>query len=279
MLFYPSAASWLSARIHATAVNGYVHDVAALDDSTAREMLDDAHEYNRILPDGPLRDPYVLNADGGQSEIGDGADAYQDMLGGLAGDVMARIRIPAIDVDLPVFHGTDEDTLARGVGHLYGSSLPVGGEGTHNVLTAHSGLVNSTLFTDLHTLQIGDIFTVTVLGEVLYYSVDQVLTVEPKDTDALRRVAEGDYVTLVTCTPIGVNSHRLLVRGERIPPPVESATDRLALADDVTDPGFPWWAAGLSAGALVILVLTRPRSSRQSRPSRDSRPSRPSRPE
>lgn len=267
MLLYPSAASWFSARIHATQVNGYIHDVAALDDSTAQRLLADAQDYNRILPDGPLRDPYVLNADGGQSEIANGEDAYQDMLGGPSGDVMARIRIPAIDVDLPVFHGTDQATLSRGVGHLYGSSLPVGGTGSHSVLTAHSGLVNSTLFTDLNQLEIGDVFTVTVLDEVLYYSVDQLLTVEPKDTDALRRVAGEDYVTLVTCTPTGVNSHRLLVRAERIPPPAESTADRTALADDVTDPGFPWWAVGLAAGALGILGLTRPRRARRLLPS------------
>lgn len=263
VLLYPSAASWFSARIHATAVNGYVHEVAALDDDEARDALAAAHDYNEILPDGPLRDPYALNADGGQSEIGSGRDAYEQLLGGHPGDVMARIRIPAIDVDLPVFHGTDENTLSQGVGHLYGSSLPVGGEGIHSVLTAHSGLVNSTLFTDLNQLEIGDVFTVSVLNEVLYYSVDQVLIVEPNQTDALRQITGGDYITLVTCTPTGVNSHRLLVRAERIEPPVEGSPDRLALADDVTDPGFPWWMAGLLAGVLAILALSRPRARRE----------------
>ncbi|WP_228479748.1 class C sortase [Microbacterium abyssi] len=271
VLLYPSAASWFSARVHATAVNGYVHDVAALDDDVVQGVLAAAHEYNDRLPDGPLRDPYALDADGSQSEIAGGRDGYEQLLGGLPGDVMARIRIPTIAVDLPVFHGTDENTLAQGAGHLYGSGLPVGGEGTHSVLTAHSGLVNSTLFTDLHELQLGDVFTVTVLNEVLYYSVDQILTVEPNQTDALRQIAGGDYVTLVTCTPIGINSHRLLVRGERIEPPAAGSIDRVAVTDDVIDPGFPWWVIGLLAGVLVILVLTRPRSGRAQR-TRDAAP-------
>lgn len=177
--------------------------------------------------------------------------------------MMGRISIPSIHSDLPIFHGTDDETLSKGAGHLFGSGLPVGGTGTHSVLTAHSGFVNATLFDDLDQVRQGDVFSVTVLGESFYYKVDQIKTVLPEETDDLRKVQDKDYVTLVTCTPTGVNSHRLLVRGERVDAPAAGSAH--ALPSQAMDPGFPWWALALVGTAVLIVVVTQPRKARPTR--------------
>ena len=129
---------------------------------------------------------------------------------------MGVLRIPKIQVHLPIYHGTSAKVLEEGVGHLYGSSFPTGGEGTHSVFSSHRGLPSKTLFTDLNQLKEGDLFFLDILGEEMAYRVEEILTVEPEETEALEIIPGKDYVTLVTCTPYGINSHRLLVRGERI---------------------------------------------------------------
>jgi sortase A len=177
---------------------------------------------------------------------------------------MARIRIPAIDVDLPVFHGTADATLARGIGHLYGSALPVGGPGTHAVLTGHNGFVQATLFDDIDQLTDGDTIVVSVAGEDLYYEVDQTLTVLPDEADALRQEPGHDYLTLVTCTPTGVNTHRLLVRAERVEAPSEEQT-RSIIADDTASAGFPWWALAIAGVGALTFVAIKPRRRRSPR--------------
>lgn len=141
---------------------------------------------------------------------------YLDQLRLGRSDTMARLRIPTIGASLPVFHGTSDETLERGVGHLQGSALPVGGAGTNSVLTGHSGIPQSRLFTDLHDLVAGDLMTVEVVGETLTYQVDRIDTVLPTETDLLQPVPGADLLTLVTCTPIGVNTHRLLVQAHRV---------------------------------------------------------------
>lgn len=259
VLLYPTAAAWFSDHKHATDVNGYVSQVESMDSAATEAQLAEARRYNENLPGGPLRDPWALDPNGQQTAVGDGTKTYFNTLDGLSGGMMARIRIPRIDADLPVFHGTDEDTLKQGVGHLYGSGLPVGGVGNHSVLTAHSGLVNSTLFTELHLLETGDVFSVTVLDEVLYYEVDQILSVEPDDTQALRQDPDSDYLTLITCTPIGINTHRLLVRGERVDGPAAEEAGVVTLPSQTQAPGFPWWAVGLLAGTAIAVIATRPR--------------------
>ena len=264
LLLYPNAAAWFSDRSHADQINAYVHETRSLPEAARQQMLAEARAYNANLPGGPLRDPYTLEPDGSPSAVGGGTQAYRDVLGGLPGGVMARVRIPAIGADLPVFHGTDEDTLAKGVGHLFGSALPVGGTGTHSVLTSHSGLVDATLFTNLEKLVEGDVFSVTVLDEQLRYRVDQITAVEPGDTLALRPEAGRDLLTLVTCTPIGVNSHRLLVRGERIEAPPSSEKDDVGLDSGRQNPGFPFWSMGVPAAVAAAVLLTRPRRPRGS---------------
>lgn len=264
VLVYPTAASWFSAWSHDTDVDGYVQSVEQIPDEAVAEMLAAAEAYNENLPTGPLRDPYALGADGQQTAIGDGAAAYFDTLSADGTDAMARVRIPRIHVDLPIFHGTDEETLSRGIGHLYGSSLPVGGPGTHSVLTGHNGFVQATLFDDIDELVAGDIIVVTALGEDLYYEVDQTTTVLPDEADELRQVAGKDYLTLVTCTPTGVNTHRLLVRAERVDAPTEGSS--VTTIEDTTDPaGFPWWALLVVGVPALTFVVVMPRRKNRNR--------------
>lgn len=191
---------------------------------------------------------------------------------------MARIRIPAIDVDLPIFHGTSDSVLEHGVGHLEGTALPVGGPSTHSVLTGHRGLASAELFTNLDRVDIGDTFTIEVFGEVLTYRVRETLVVEPEDTQSLLVQPGEDLLTLVTCTPLGINTHRILVMGERVIPTPQ--TDLDAAGDSPDIPGFPWWsiAAGgaiLVAGSYVWLAGRPTRAGRapgETRPSHSSSP-------
>jgi sortase A len=248
VLLYPSSASWLDAREHAADVRALVAEVADLPRPEKAAMLAQAHAYNAVLPAVPLGGTHT---GAGLSPHTPGIAEYREALG--ATSAMAHLEIPRIGVEMPVYHGTDEQTLAQGVGHLFGTSLPVGGPDTHAVLTAHSGVVGTTLFDALHELERGDRFTVHVLDEVLTYEVDQILTVEPSDTDALRIARGEDYVTLVTCTPIGVNSHRLLVRGTRVENP--PATGEAATVPAPAASGaFPWWTLGLLAVPAAIGV-------------------------
>ena len=150
---------------------------------------------------------------------------YDSLLNLDGSGVMGYVEIPAIDVLLPIYHGVDGDSLERGAGHMPSTSLPIGGKGTHAVISAHTGMASSRMFTDLEQLETGDVFHIHVLEETLTYTVDQILVVRPYQTDALKIDAEQDYVTLVTCTPYGVNSHRLLVRGHRTGQTTELPTD------------------------------------------------------
>ncbi|MDF1479313.1 class C sortase [Leifsonia sp. H3M29-4] len=261
VMVYPSAASWFSSIVHHDEVAGYVQSVESLPATDGQSLLDDATAYNEALPDGPIRDPFVLNVQGEQTAIGEGSDAYFQALVVPGTDVMARIRIPSIGVDLPIYHGTDDATLARGIGHIFGSALPVGGDGTHAVLTGHNGFAQATLFDDIDELDDGDLIIIKVLGRDLYYEVDQQLTVLPNETDELRKVPGHDYLTLVTCTPTGVNTHRLLVRAERVDAPSDD-NGAYALLDGTAPSGFPWWAVALIATPIATLVLIRPRRRR-----------------
>ena len=172
---------------------------------------------------------------------------YLDQLRLGRSDTMARLRIPTIGASLPVFHGTSDETLERGVGHLQGSALPVGGAGTNSVLTGHSGIPQSRLFTDLHDLVAGDLMTVEVVGETLTYQVDRIDTVLPTETDLLQPVPGADLLTLVTCTPIGVNTHRLLVQAHRVD---EADLPAAVIVAGAAGAGFPWWGLVWS-GALT----------------------------
>lgn len=262
ILSYPLAAPWITDVIQADQLLSYHQGVDALDPADVERMLASAHDYNANLPNGPLRDPYVLNESGEAVSLDEGRARYESELrmpSAGADAPMAQLSIPAIGINLPVYHGTSEDTLTRGVGHFYGSGLPVGGAGVHPVLTAHSGYVEATLFDDLDRLTIGDTFSILVLGELLHYRVDNIATVLPDESELLRQVPGKDYVTLVTCTPRYVNTHRLLVRGERVDGP-DAASGDDAATQLVTAPavGMPWWVLVTLGPAVGTFFLVRP---------------------
>ena len=208
-LVYPAVSQWWNARGQSEVVADYAEEISGLGDIDKDAELQRAREHNQSLTDAAaLTDPF--SSEGAV----DTAD-YNTLLWATQEGVMAYLEIPKISVLLPIYHGVSRDVLYKGVGHLPETSLPVGGESTHCVLAGHSGMNHARLFTDLPKLEIGDEFHIYVYDEKLTYTVDQIKPVIPTDTRDLT-IAEGkDYVTLLTCVPVGVNSHRLLVRGTR----------------------------------------------------------------
>ena len=195
---YPFVSNYFSELRQSKVVTNYDTAVAALEDADGAAALEAARAYNAALANGQV----------------DGLHDYDTLLNPTGNGMMGVVTIPAIDVELPIYHGTQ--SLELGALHLQGTSLPVGGASTHCVISAHSGMSSEILFTDLEQLAIGDRFYLTVYGERLGYEVDQILTVLPEDIEPLLIVPNEDYCTLLTCTPYGVNTHRLLVRGRRI---------------------------------------------------------------
>jgi len=247
LLIYPAAAAWFTQYEQSQRIEEYSSEITDLGAEVLTRELSAAHAYNDDIVGGGASiaaNERLPLADGAQP--GD----YASQLSADAEGLMARVKIPAINVDLPIYHGTSEETLQKGVGHLEGTALPVGGESTHSVLTGHRGLATSELFTNLDRIVVGDTFTIEVFGEVLTYRVIRTLVVEPEDTEDLYPVAGEDLVTLVTCTPLGVNSHRILVTGERILPTPVHELDAAGQRPDI--PGFPWWAVIL-VGILIVL--------------------------
>lgn len=208
---YPLISNIYSRRNQIQVINDYTEDIKETDTKQIAKELELANAYNRKLNQTiVLTDPFDPSA------IDMADDAYYDILNYTDDGVMAYINIPKIDVNLPIYHGTDNEHMLKGVGHLVGTSFPVGGVDTHAVLSAHSGLSTAELFTNLADLKKGDLFYIHVLDDVLAYEVDKINVVKPDETNDLKIVPGQDYVTLVTCTPYGINSHRLLVRGHRV---------------------------------------------------------------
>ena len=205
LMLYPLVGELLSEKYHSDIETVYTATIEDTDKAELTAQRQAAEQYNAMLSGATI-------TEGGASAP---PLAYAQQL--TVGGVMAYVDIPPIGVYLPVQHGTDADTLEKSVGHVVGTSLPVGGSSTHAVLSAHSGMASSKLFSDIDQLAVGDMFYIHVLGEVLAYKVDAIHTVLPTDTSLLQ-IADGkDLVTLVTCTPFGINTHRLLVRGRRVP--------------------------------------------------------------
>lgn len=204
LLLYPTVSDRWNRMHQSRAITAYAEASASLDDADYEKILADARAYNEALA-----------AQGGGDFSEEAKAAYEAQLDISGQGIMGYIDIPKIDCYLPIYHGTSEGVLQTAVGHLEGSSLPVGGESTHCVLSGHRGLPSARLFTDLDQIITGDMFMVCVLDEVLTYEVDQVLVVLPEETEALAIEEGADLCTLVTCTPYGVNSHRMLVRGRR----------------------------------------------------------------
>jgi sortase A len=205
VISYPTFSDWWNSWHASKAIANYVEYVQQLDDSDKQEMLEKAREYNEALETG-------VNFELTDEEYAE----YESVLDVSGTGIMGYIQIPSINVNLPIYHGTDEAVLQIAVGHIAGSSLPIGGKGTHAVLSGHRGLPSARLFTDLDKMSEGDIFTINVLDEVVTYQVDQIRIVLPEETGDLAIEAGKDYCTLVTCTPYGINTHRMLVRGHRI---------------------------------------------------------------
>ena len=205
LLLYPLVGELLSEKYHSDIETSYTAAIEDTDKTELTAQRQAAEQYNAMLSGATI-------TEGGASAP---PLAYAQQL--TVGGAMAYVDIPKINVSLPVQHGTDVDTLEKSVGHVAGTSLPVGGSSTHAVLSAHSGLASSKLFSDIDQLAAGDVFYIRVLGDTLVYEVDSIHTVLPTDTSLLQIEDGKDYVTLVTCTPFGVNTHRLLVRGHRVP--------------------------------------------------------------
>lgn len=206
ILLYPVVSAILAKMTQSTTISSYQRAVKKLSNENIVKMKEEAHEYNDSLNGVSLSDPFTNNKKLNKR--------YKQLLN--VNEVLGYIEIPKIHVYLPIYHGSSEEVLKKGVGHLENTSLPIGGESTHAVLTGHSGLPSATLFTDLDQLSDGCVFYIHILDEALAYKVDQIKVVEPEDTDDLTIVKGKDFVTLVTCTPYGINTQRLLVRGTRI---------------------------------------------------------------
>lgn len=241
LMLYPLVGELLSEKYHSDIETAYTAAIEDTDKTELTAQRQAAEQYNAMLSGATI-------TEGGASAP---PLAYAQQL--TVGGVMCYIDIPKINVYLPVQHGTGADTLEKSVGHVVGTSLPVGGSSTHAVLSAHSGMASSKLFSDIDQLAVGDTFYIHVLGEVLAYKVDTINTVLPTDTSLLQIEDGKDLVTLVTCTPFGVNTHRLLVRGHRIPYTPEQAT-----AAAVEKPAASSWTqhylTGLGIGLSVVAV-------------------------
>ena len=210
LLLYPLISNMVHQRQQSDAVASYDSAVSNRSEEEIQEILNQATEYNNMLfqSNGAIVD----NMD--TSILSD--ESYNSLLN-QANGIMGSIEIPKIDVDLPIYHGTEDDILSIGVGHIQGTSLPVGGENTHCVLSGHRGLPGSSLFTRLDEMKEGDLFFLSVMGETLAYKVYDIQVVDPDNTEVLEITAGKDDVSLVTCTPYGLNTHRLVVTGERVP--------------------------------------------------------------
>ena len=245
LLLYPTASDYLKSLAYRRAISQYTAAAQQLDDESYDELLSAARDYNeRLAARGGL---ILVLSQEEQVE-------YNSLLNVDDSGVIGYVLVPKVDISLPIYHGTDEGVLQSGVGHLEGSSLPVGGPGTHAILSAHTGLPSAKLFTNIDQLVVGDTFTIGVLKETLTYEVDQIQVVLPDDIDILRIEPGKDYCTLTTCTPYGVNSHRLLVRGHRIPTPPDAPTVA-DMAQEVADPTGPWvWLTALAVLALAVVL-------------------------
>ena len=226
LLLYPTVSNYWNSLHQSRAIAAYVEQVAQIDNETFDQLREQARAYNRTLVGKAYRYDMTRQE----------REEYLGLLNVSENGIIGSIEIPDIHCELPIYHGTDADALQIGVGHIEGSSLPVGGESTHCAISGHRGLPSAKLFSDLDKLTVGDRFILRVLDDTLTYEVDQIHTVLPGEMDELEIVEGEDYCTLVTCTPYGVNTHRLLVRGHR----VENSTDKepaLVTADETrTEP-------------------------------------------
>ena len=245
VITYPFISDWINDSRQSRVVAAYHKKVETMSENDFSGLLEKAEAYNERLRGNKGR--LVLTEEDRKE--------YESLLDFATGGVMGTIEIPQINVNLPIYHGTAEAVLQVGAGHMEGTSLPIGGKGTHTVITGHRGLPSSTLLTNLDRLKTGDVFSLKVLNRTLYYQVDQILIVEPEDVSALGIDPNMDYCTLITCTPYGINTHRMLVRGHR----VEGTGEELGDTFSVTNEGIkmdvvPFMIIAVTI-ALVISII------------------------
>lgn len=249
---YPLVGNYYSGKNKSTVLTEYTETVQELEDDSIQEMLAASRTYNESLTSGVISIESVFTQEG-QAYA---AEDYYELLNVGANGVMGYVEIPKIGVYLPIYHGTDAETLEIGVGHLVGSSLPIGGENTHAILTGHSGMARDKMFSDLDQLKVGDVFYLHVLNDTLAYEVDQTKIVLPDNTQYLGIERGEDFCTLVTCFPFGVNTHRLLARGHRVEYVEEVFAEELAVTED--SPAASTWERqyikGLAIGGAVVVV-------------------------
>jgi sortase A len=243
LLAYPTVADWWNSWHQSAAIASYVESIENLNEEEYQQILYDANRYNVSLAGHSTN--YVLS-DAQKEE-------YESLLNVAGNGVMAYVEIPSIKVYLPIYHGSDEAVLQVAIGHLEWSSLPVGGTSSHTVISGHRGLSSATLFTNLDKLEVGDLFNIYVLDEVHAYEVDQIKVVDPSDLQDLKIIEGEDLVTMVTCTPYGINSHRLLVRGHRVSGNAKISASRLSSDGKRLDPIL--MAPVLSIPVLIALLI------------------------
>ena len=239
IMLYPTVSDYWNSFHQSQAIANYDAAVAELDDTDYEALFAAAEAYNEHLRN--LSAPF--------SEYEQLAEEYYSVLDVAGNGIIGYINIKKIGVELPIYHGTSDSVLNVAVGHLEGSSLPIGGESRHSVVSAHRGLPSAKLFTDLDELEVGDTFTITVLNRVLTYEIDQILIVEPSQLEALNVVKGQDYCTLMTCTPYGINTHRLLVRGHR----TENVQGSIVVPKDATK--IPAYIAAPAIAIPMLFIL------------------------
>ncbi|WP_297851466.1 class C sortase [uncultured Corynebacterium sp.] len=243
VLLYPVVATqWNNVRQQSVA-NDYAQLQQSEPEDLLRKQFESALVYNQTHTKGPILDPWLTRIGTDNPEYQRYAQELDDY------PVMARLIVPSGKIDLPVYHGTSDEVLHKGVGHLFGTDLPVGGEGTHAVLTGHTGLTSATLFDHLDEVKEGDAIYVQVAGEKLKYEVHSTAVVLPDETDSLKTQQGKDLLTLITCTPYGINSHRLLVHAHRVP----MDPDDKAFEESATQ--MQWWMWAILLAVLIILIL------------------------
>lgn len=251
LLLYPVISEYINAKHQSKAIASYDETVSHMSEAEYDEIFAEARAYNDALArtEGAFYQPERVSG-------------YLEALDITGTGIMGYVTIDKIGVELPVYHTVETDVLQSAVGHLPGTSLPIGGEGTHAVLSGHRGLPSARLFTDLNKLEPGDLFTITVLNRVVMYRVDQVKIVDPTDVTDLQLIPGRDYCTLFTCTPYGINSHRLLVRGVRVETPEDAAPRYIANEAYRIDPLIvtPAVAAPMLLGIVVVMLIKSRRS-------------------
>ncbi|MDR6939697.1 class C sortase [Arcanobacterium hippocoleae] len=241
VILYPQAAQWFSQMRQSRIVSDY-EKIARTSEPSEAVQVSRARQYNQLLAGKQLVDiaghvPTIRESQLTPEQ--QGIAPYEEQLRANNTGLMGRILVPSADIDIPIYHGTSDATLLKGAGHLQGTALPVGGKGTRTVITAHRGLADAAMFTHLDRAKMGDEFILQIFDQTLVYRIKDIQVVAPEDTESIRAEADADLATLITCTPLGINTHRIVVTGERVFPTPSDAADKATAVSEL--PHFPWW--------------------------------------